>query len=71
VGALGDKNASQGVFVTTSRFSQEAHGTAQKANEKIALIDGNRLVELMIKYRVGVQLTKKFEVIEIDEDFFE
>lgn len=71
VGALGDKNASQGVFVTTSRFSQEAHGTAEKANEKIALIDGNRLVELMIKYRVGVQLTKKFEVIEIDEDFFE
>lgn len=38
---------------------------------KIALIDGSRLVELMIKYRVGVQVKKVFEVVELDEDFFE
>lgn len=71
VGALGDKNATQGVFVTSSRFSQEALGTAERASEKIALIDGNKLVELMIKYRVGVQMRKTFVVVEIDEDFFE
>lgn len=71
VGALGDKNASQGVFVTSSRFSQEAHGTAEKASEKIALIDGNKLVELMIKYKVGVQIRKQYEIVEIDEDYFE
>lgn len=71
VGALGDKGASQGVFVTTSRFSREALETAERAREKIALIDGSRLVELMIKYRVGVQVKKVFEVVELDEDFFE
>ena len=71
VGALGDKNATQGVFVTSSRFSQEALGTAERASEKIALIDGNKLVELMIKYKVGVQVRKVYEVVEIDEDFFE
>ena len=71
VGALGDKNATQGVFVTSSRFSQEALGTAERASEKIALIDGNKLVELMIKYKVGVQVRKTYEVVEIDEDFFE
>ena len=55
VGALGDRGASQGVFVTTSRFTREAEDTAERAREKIALIDGNRLVELMIRYGVGVQ----------------
>jgi restriction system protein len=59
IGALGDKSATQGVFVTSSRFSREALETADRAGEKIALIDGNRLVELMI------------EIVEIDEDFFE
>lgn len=71
VGALGDKGASQGVFVTTSRFSKEARETADRAREKLALIDGNKFVELMIKYRVGVQVKESFSVVEIDEDFFE
>lgn len=71
VGALGDKGASQGVFVTSSRFSREALDTAARAREKIALIDGNKLVELMIKYRVGVQIKSKLEVVEVDEDFFD
>jgi restriction system protein len=71
IGALGDKSATQGVFVTSSRFSKEALETADRAGEKIALIDGNRLVELMIRYRVGVQVKNIFEIVEIDEDFFD
>lgn len=71
IGALGDKSATQGVFVTSSRFSKEALETADRAGEKIALIDGNRLVELMLKYRVGVQLARRFEIVELDEDYFE
>jgi restriction system protein len=71
VGALGDKGASQGVFVTTSKFSREATDTAERAREKIALIDGSKFVELMIKYRVGVQVQETLHVVEIDEDFFE
>jgi restriction system protein len=71
VGALGDRGASQGVFVTTSKFSREATETADRAREKIALIDGSKFVELMIKYRVGVQVQNTHYVVEIDEDFFE
>ncbi len=71
IGALGDKSATQGVFVTSSKFSREALETSERAGEKIALIDGNRLVELMIKYGVGVQITRKLEIIELDEDYFE
>lgn len=35
------------------------------------LIDGARLVGLMLRYRVGVQVKQVFEVLEVDEDFFE
>jgi restriction system protein len=71
VGALGDRGASQGVFVTTSKFSREATETADRAREKIALIDGSKFVELMIKYRVGVQVENTHYIVEVDEDFFE
>lgn len=71
VGALGDRGASQGVFVTTSRFSKEAAETAERAREKIALIDGSKFVQLMIKYRVGIQVQETLYVVEIDEDFFD
>lgn len=71
IGALGDNSASRGVFVTSSRFSKEAKETAEKAGEKIALIDGSRLVELMIRHKVGVQARKTFTLVEIDEDYFD
>jgi len=35
------------------------------------LIDGPRLAELMIRYRVGVQVKRTLEIVDIDEDFFE
>jgi restriction system protein len=35
------------------------------------LIDGPRLAEQMIRYRVGVQVKQTYEVIEVDEDYFE
>lgn len=71
IGALGDNSASRGVFVSSSRFSREAKETAEKAGEKIALIDGSRLVELMIRHKVGVQVRKTVTLVEIDEDYFD
>lgn len=38
---------------------------------RIVLIDGERLTSLMIKYRVGVQVERTYEVVTVDEDFFE
>lgn len=35
------------------------------------IIKGARLASLMIRYRVGVQTKQVYEVIELDEDFFE
>nr|MBP1191096.1 restriction endonuclease Mrr [Frigoribacterium sp. PvP032] len=35
------------------------------------LIDGPRLIALMIKYRVGVQVRNTYTAVEVDADFFD
>lgn len=71
VGALHGFGASRGVFLTTSAFTSGAVDYAQKVPSRIILIDGVKLVELMIAYRVGVQEKQKFSAVEVDEDYFE
>ena len=43
---------------------------AKNAHHKIILIDGNKLVNLMHEYNVGVQIKSVCEVKQLDEDFF-
>jgi restriction system protein len=45
MGAQGDR----GVFITTSSFSTGARTEADRVNARIELIDGARLVELMLR----------------------
>lgn len=71
VGALAGNQASQGVFITTSRFSRGATDFASSIANRVILIDGHRLTRLMIRYGVGVQVKQRLEIVEIDEDFFE
>ncbi|MFI7744176.1 restriction endonuclease [Kocuria rhizosphaericola] len=59
------------MFITTSAFTQNARDYAQNIQTRVILIDGKRLVSLMIKYRVGVQVRQSYDVVDIDEDFFE
>jgi len=70
IGAMsGDTN--KGVFVTTSDFDKGAYQKAHDAHHTIILIDGNKLVDLMHQYNVGIQIKAVYEVKELDEDFFE
>lgn len=69
VGALADAHGNKGVFITTSKFTSGAIKSAE--NNGIILIDGNGLTNLMLKYRLGVQVKRTFELLDIDEDFFE
>ena len=71
VGALAGNGASQGVFITTASFSAGAYEYADAVPTRVVLIDGERLARLMIKYRVGVQVKETYDIVEIDEDFFE
>lgn len=71
IGAMSG-DVSKGIFVTTSVFDNSAINKAKDArNHKIILIDGNQLVDLMIKYNIGVQIKNTYEVKSLDEDFFE
>lgn len=71
VGALHGFGASRGVFLTTSAFTSGAISYAQNVASRVVLIDGDRLVSLMIKYRVGVQVRETYTAVEIDADFFD
>jgi restriction system protein len=71
VGALHGVGASRGVFITTSAFTSGARDYAKAVPSRVILIDGSRLVGLMIKYRVGVQVKQSYDIVELDEDFFE
>ncbi|MDG7000119.1 MAG: restriction endonuclease, partial [Nitrososphaerota archaeon] len=71
VGALQGQQANQGVFITTGRFSSGAIEYAKSVPTRVVLIDGSRLAELMIRYRVGVQVKRTLQIVDIDEDFFE
>lgn len=70
VGALHGKAATKGVFITTSKFTPAATSYAQSVPTQVRLIDGDRLVALMMKYGVGVQIKKKFTTLELDLDYF-
>lgn len=70
LGSLVGRGASKGVFVTTSEFSSQAKDFVQHLPQRIVLIDGKRLAELMIEYKVGVRVERSIEVKRIDEDFF-
>jgi restriction system protein len=71
VGALHGVQADRGVFITTSRFSADAEDYVTRIPNRIVLIDGRRLAELMILHNVGVQAESTFVLKRIDEDFFE
>ena len=70
IGAMSG-DTTKGIFVTTSTFDEAAIKKAHEAHHKIILVDGNKLVDLMHQYGVGVQVRNIYEVKEIDEDFFE
>jgi len=58
--------------LTTSRFTDQALDFVKKIEgKKVVLIDGLKLVELMIEHNVGVKLTKAYELKEVSNDFFD
>jgi restriction system protein len=68
VGALTNAGASKGVFVTASTFTQAARDAIPRGNNaaRIALIDGVRLVQLMVRHGIGVRTAQTILVNEID-----
>ncbi|MBP7480803.1 MAG: restriction endonuclease [Spirochaetaceae bacterium] len=70
-GSLLSKKAKKGVFITTSDFPKSADEFVKSIDPKIILIDGKKLATLMIENNIGVTLKDKYEIKDIDNDYFE
>lgn len=69
-GSLVGLGASKGVFVTTSTFSAQAVEFVSRIPQRVVLIDGRRLTDLMVEHGVGVRSSRVLEFKRLDEDFF-
>ncbi len=70
IGAMSG-DTSKGIFVKTSDFHEGAIKKANDAHHTIILIDGEKLVDLLHEFSVGVKIKSTYEVKELDLDFFE
>lgn len=69
-GALQGQRARKGIFITTSIFSDTAIDYVSKIDNKIILIDGERLAQLMIENDIGVSKIAEYKIKKIDTDYF-
>ncbi|KAF0098593.1 MAG: restriction system protein [bacterium] len=69
-GALQGQLARKGIMITTSAFSKEANEYASRIENKIVLIDGEQIAQLMIDHGLGVSPVAIFEVKKLDSDYF-
>ncbi|HEY6347788.1 MAG TPA: restriction endonuclease [Candidatus Angelobacter sp.] len=70
VGALHGQKANKGIFITTTTFAKTAVEYAQTIQNKIVLIDGDRLAELMFETGLGLSVVTTYEMKKIDADYF-
>jgi len=71
VGALAGQQTHKGIFITTSDFADTAIEYAKKVSQKVILIDGDRLADLMIQHNIGVSKSHSYEVKHVDSDYFD
>ncbi len=70
VGALQGQRAKKGVFITTSDFTKEAVDYVRNIDNKVVLMNGALLANLMIDHNVGVSIAATYEIKKIDSDYF-
>lgn len=68
-GALAGQKAKRGIFITTSGFTPQASEFARSV-EGIVLIDGEKLVKLMMDTEVGIS-SRTLKVPKLDSDYFD
>lgn len=71
VGALQGQNATKGVMISTSSFSNPAQVYADSVSGcRIVLIDGDRLAGLMYDHGIGVSNAVTITTRQLDSDYF-
>lgn len=69
IGAMG--HIQKGVFITTSSYTKEALTFSTRQQQKsVKLIDGELLTDYMVKYGIGIESVKTFNIYKINSDYF-
>src|SRR5262245_44927737 len=72
IGSLAGQGVTKGIFITTSSFAESAREFVQRGSStKIVLIDGDTLLDLMIRHHIGVRAERTLEVLALDQNYFE
>ena len=67
-GVMMSFNADYGIFITTSFFTKQAQTKAVQGANTVTLIDGQRMVELIEKYKLHITPVQTYE---IDDYYYE
>jgi restriction system protein len=70
VGSLAGKKETKGVFITTSGFTKNALQYVGTISQKVILIDGETLAQLMIENNIGVSKVISYDIKKLDLDYF-
>jgi restriction system protein len=70
MGSVQSGRCDRGVFVTTTGFTAGAREVAEDGANRVALIDGEALVKLLVDKGVGIK-EKPVVTQELGEDFFQ
>lgn len=72
LGVMLEAGVNKGVFITTSKFAKTAENVFSKTKDKrvIKLIDGEELMDYLIKYEVGIENVKNYKTYQIKESYF-
>ena len=70
IGALDTRQASKGIFFTTSDFAATVPKFLETSTKKIVTVNGEQLLDLLIKNKVGVKVETSYNIYKIQEDYF-
>ena len=72
VGSLAGQGVTKGIFITTSHFAGTAEEFVTRGSPtKVVLVDGEKLIELMLRHRIGTRVQETHEIFEIDQNYFD
>jgi restriction system protein len=72
IGSLAGQGVSKGVFITTSYFAGTAQEFVQRGSPtKVILVDGEQLIDIMLRKNIGVRVVETHEIKEIDQNYFD
>jgi restriction system protein len=69
-GALSGLKATKGIFFTTSDFTPSANKFLNTTPQNIVTVNGDKLLNLLIEYEVGVEVMTSHNTFKVNEDYF-